>query len=299
MTIKRPMKAPSVPIHNDELTSLHYPILGSPKLDGFRCIIDERGPLTSSMKPFQNRFIQNVLSDPLYYGLDGEIIVGEPTDPDVFHNTTGPVRRFDGEPDFRFYAFDSPIQGDQSYKKRWLDRPHPKDPRRIVILEQRLLLCADDVIAYEQEMLELGYEGAMIRSLDGKYKQGRCTLSEMNIFKRKPYAECEAIILEIEEQMENLNEKFTDERGLSKRSSHQENKKPKNTLGMFNLKSDLWEKSFKSSPGKGFDDVRKQEIWDNKEEYIGKTVTVKYQAYGSWDRPRQPGVIKIHIDGKE
>jgi hypothetical protein len=70
-TIKRPMKAPSKSISNEELSGLKYPVVGSPKLDGFRCVIDHI-PLTSSMKPFTNKFIAEELSNPLFHGLDWE-----------------------------------------------------------------------------------------------------------------------------------------------------------------------------------------------------------------------------------
>jgi DNA ligase-1 len=295
MPINRPMKAPTDPITDSELKTLHYPVVGSPKLDGFRCIIDGV-PLTSSMKPFTNRFVAEELKKPVYNSLDGEIIVGSPfkenEEDDVFYRTSGPVRRFDGKPDFTFYVFDSWKDGHLTYQKRWIQAPKLKD-NRIVVLEQRLLHNSDEVISFEQEMVGLGYEGAMIRSLDGKYKEGRCTLKEMNIFKRKPFEECEAEIIGVEEQMANLNEAVIDSRGLSKRSSHQANLVPKGTLGKFILQSHSFNKSFKAAPGKGFDAKKRQEIWDNKEAYIGQIVTVKYQKYGSIDAPRQPNVIKI------
>ncbi len=303
MTINRPMKAPTDPITDSELKSLHYPVVGSPKLDGFRCIVDETGGKTSSMKPFTNHFVSETLKNPVYKGFDGEIIIGSPfkenEEDDVFHRTSGPIRRFDGEPDFRLYVFDNWLFGNQSYKQRWIDTlqiPYNHSKQgipRIIALEQRILNTSDEVISFEQEMVNLGYEGAMVRSLDGKYKEGRCTLKEMNIFKRKPFEECEAEIIGVEEQMANLNEAVIDSRGLSKRSSHQANLVPKGTLGKFILQSNSFDKSFKAAPGKGFDAKKRQEIWDNKEAHIGQIVTVKYQKYGSIDAPRQPSVIKI------
>ncbi len=302
MSIKRPMKAPNESITDAELKSLHFPIVGSPKLDGFRCVVDRAG-LTSSMKPFTNRFVAEILKDPIYDGFDGEIIVGSPfkvdEDDDVFNRTSGPIRRFNGEPNFTLYAFDKWNQGHLSYKDRWLDSfaklysnytsPHT----RLVVLEQRLLNTPEEVISYEEEVVNAGYEGAMIRSLDGLYKEGRCTLREQNIFKRKPFEECEATIVDIEEAMLNLNEAVTNELGLTTRSSCQANKIPKNTLGKLVLRSSLWKEDFKASMGRGFNDLIKKAVWDNKEAFIGVTATVKYQKYGSINKPRQPKVIKL------
>jgi len=288
--LKRPQKAPTDVITDLELESLIYPIVGSPKLDGFRCSVADQ-PYTSSMKPFANRFVREELSHPEYAGLDGEIIVGDPKDPDVFYHTSGPVRRFDGEPDFRLYVFDN-CNKPFSYEDRWLN-VMPNDFGRVIVLEQRILKSPEDVLAYEQEMLDTGFEGAMIRSLTGKYKEGRCTFREKNIFKRKPFVDIEAIVMGFEEAMENCNEQVTSELGLSKRSHNKENMYPKGTLGSFILWAPPWKKVFRAAAGKGFTDEMKQAIWNNRNKYLGEYVTVKYQAYGSRDAPRLPSVIKL------
>jgi DNA ligase 1 len=293
MSIKRPQKAPLDPVTNEELLKLKYPLVGSPKLDGFRCIIDGV-PKTSSMKEFKNPFIREVLKAPEFQGLDGELIVGSPTDPNVYNNTTGPLRREWGEPDFKFYVFDNWLDGHFTYLERWLSQTSPAHSKgRIVVLEQRFLANLDDVLEYEAKMLEVGYEGIMIRSLDGRYKEGRCTFNEMNIFKRKPFAECEATIVGFVEAMENLNPLKKDEMGLGKRSSHKANKRPKGTLGAVICQCDLWPKPFNAGMGEGFTQEAKDDIWNRQEDFMGCVATVKYQAYGSIDAPRIGKVIKI------
>jgi DNA ligase-1 len=289
--IKKPIKAPSEPITNKQLSALVYPVVGSPKLDGFRCVVDEE-PKTSSMKPWPNLFVREELSNPMYHGLDGELLVGAPNDPNAFHNTSGPLRQIMGKPDFRFYVFDNWINGNYSYKDRWLDN-EIEENGRIIVLKQELLISPEEVLAYEANMLKQGYEGAMIRSLHGLYKQGRCSYREMNIFKRKPFVECEAIIVGYKEGMRNLNESHVDEMGRNVRSSHKANKEPKGTLGSWELKSDLWPTSFTAGMGEGWDDGMKLDLWNNRESYIGQIATVKYQKYGSRDAPRIPSVIKI------
>lgn len=297
MSIKRPIKAPSEPITDTQLECLHYPIVGSPKLDGFRCVVDEI-PKTSSLKQWPNQFICEELSAPIYHGLDGEIVVGAPTDPNVYHNTSGPVRRRDGEPDFKFYVFDRWNGGNYNYKERWLDwmETIPGELNRIVVLEQRLLNTPEEVIAYEKELIAIGYEGAMIRAIDGMYKQGRCSFRDLNIFKRKPFDECEATIIECIEGLQNMNELKENELGYMRRSSHKANKVPKGTLGAFRCKSKLWASSFTVGLGEGYTAELKQEIWNRRDEYIGQIATVKYQKYGSRDAPRIPSVIKIRPD---
>lgn len=281
--IKKPMKAPSKPITDEELSQLSYPVYGSPKLDGLRCITNN-GAFTSSMKKIQNAYIQSVLSMPEYSGHDGEIVVGEPNDPNAFANTTGAVRRFDGEPNFKYYVFD-----------RW-DAKLPYFSRRLAIeeseviiaIEQKRLNSPQEVIDYTNWCVEQGYEGAMIRSMDGCYKEGRCTFREMNIFKRKPVEDDEAKIVGFEEQMENLNEAFTNELGNTTRSTHQDNLIGKGRLGAFIVRSKKWGDEFRIGTGLGLTDVVRQEVWDNRDKYMGQIITYKYQAHGSIDAPRCP-----------
>ena len=302
--LRRPMKAPTDPITKEQLERLSYPVYGSPKLDGFRCTVEDQ-PYTSTMKPFGNLFVRKELSDPFYKDLDGEIIVGDPTSPDAFHNTSGSVRKFDGEPDFKFYVFDCFKAKLKPYHHRLhYDMPFMNE-KRLVILEQRLLKSPEEVEAYEKEMLAIGYEGAMIRSMNGVYKEGRCTFNEMNMFKRKPFVECEALIVGMEEAMENCNEQVVNELGLSKRSHNKENLVPKGTLGNFVLLSPLWSKPFRAAAGKGFTAEMKQHIWTFKKVFIDnhEIVTVKYQKHGSRDAPRLPSVIKLRplwdVEGEE
>ena len=126
----------------------------------------------------------------------------------------------------------------------------------------------------------------MIRSAMAPYKQGRTTFNEMNIFKRKPLSDAEAVIIGFMEKQTNLNPKFTDEMGMTKRASNQDMKVGAETLGSFVLKCELWEKPF-TCTGR-LNDGEKQHIWDNQEKFLGRSVTFKYQAYGSIDGPRQP-----------
>ena len=209
-------------------------------------------------------------------GLDGELLVGAPNSPDAFHNSSGPLRRFDGKPDFKFYVFDD-AAGNGAYCDRWLDRAKPTYPQFVSVLEQRLLRNADDVLSYEKEMLAEGYEGAMIRSLTGQYKQGRCTFNDLNIFKRKPFVDCEAVVVDILEAYE------------------QDGETQKGTIGSFALYSPLWEKTFTAAPGKGFTAEMKLNLWQNRHTIIRnrEVVTVKYQKHGSREAPRIPTVIKI------
>jgi DNA ligase 1 len=290
-TMKKPMKAPSESITDAELENLTYPIVGSPKLDGFRCTKQNGIVLTSSLKPFPNPFIQKALSDlPDYF--DGELIVGPPNDPNVFNNTSGPLRRHEGEPDFRFYVFDNFTFPTMSYEERFIIPRLPKHSR-ILRLVQEELRSPQDVIDFDNECVEAGYEGTMIRSLSAPYKHGRATAREAYIFKRKGFEDFEARVIGFEEQMENTNEKFTNEMGHSKRSSCKIGLVGKNTLGAFIMKSKKWKDPFRVGGGQGMTAELRKHIWEHQDEYLNSVWTLKYQKYGSIDAPRIP-ILRRH-----
>lgn len=284
--IRKPQKAPSRSITNEQLELLEFPQLGSFKLDGYRCTT-HNAAYTSSMKLVTNNFIQGILSQAIYNHLDGELIVGPPNSPDAYNRTTGAVRRSTGEPDFKFYVFDY-LNLDSAYKHRYKVLCEAERLPYVRLLAQERLNSIKEILEFEQYCIEEGYEGAMIRSPEAYYKQGRCTLREGNIFKRKPVEDDEGVIIGFVEQMENMNETFTNELGNTARSSHQDNKVGKGTLGAVILQSKLWKEPIPIGTGLGLTDELRQYIWDHRSEFLGKICTYKYQAYGSIDGPRQP-----------
>ena len=81
----RPMLAESVV----DLKTLIYPILCSPKFDGFRAIINEKGQLISRrLKRIPNLYARSIFEDDRLIGCDGELIAGEPTAENVFNQST-------------------------------------------------------------------------------------------------------------------------------------------------------------------------------------------------------------------
>src|SRR5436190_19600373 len=101
----RPMLA--APMDSTDILNLQRPLIISPKVDGIRCVVHpELGPVTRSLKPIRNTYIRQYLNIPMLKGLDGELIVGEITAPDVFNRTTSAVMTEVGSPDFAYYVFD-------------------------------------------------------------------------------------------------------------------------------------------------------------------------------------------------
>ena len=80
-----------------DFNKLRYPVCAQPKLDGIRVVIKNGVVYSRSLKPIPNKHIQALFRH--LDGLDGELIVGNPTAHDVFQKTTSGVMSKEGEPD--------------------------------------------------------------------------------------------------------------------------------------------------------------------------------------------------------
>ena len=73
----RPMLA-AICKHDEDIV---FPMVVSPKLDGIRCLMKDGRPISRSGEVLPNKFLQkwSMGHAELLHGLDGELIVGEPT----------------------------------------------------------------------------------------------------------------------------------------------------------------------------------------------------------------------------
>lgn len=315
------------------LDQLPYPVIGSPKLDGIRALrrrgtADERVRQYSRStddKTTPNLYVQEYMAG-LPAGLDGEYIVGKETDPhsndpgyvNVYRRTMSGVQSVDGEPDFRLFLFDTftdlvmedgnlnllaPYEERLARLLEWYEEnniavTHP----RVVILEHRILHNKEELLAYEEELLELGYEGLMIRLRHVVYKCGRYSINFLKnsaqggLMKLKRESdgqggmievlEDEAIILDFKEAVHNGNEARRDPTGRLRRRGLNEFKVGKDTLGSFLVECPKFRKTF-SLKG-NISEAEAQLFWDKREELRGQLIKFTYQERGSFDRPRFP-----------
>ena len=268
----------------------------SPKLDGIRCMIQDGVALSRSLKPIRNEFIQSILSNPMFDGLDGEIISGDPTADDVYRITTGNVMRSTGKPDFTFWIFDSFL-----HLGHYFSRQHELyhiDPTsihpNIKILKTVSVFNINEMHAYEQFCLGQGYEGIILRDPMGMYKHGRSTAKEGGLLKVKRFEDSEAGVLAVEEQMHNGNEAKTNELGRTQRSSHKENKVPMGTLGALVCKDVV--SGIQFNIGTGFTDEVRQQLWWSRNRLIGQTIKYKSFKIGVKDAPRHPVFLGMRDD---
>lgn len=284
MTFK-PMLAATI----EDVEKIQFPVFASPKLDGIRCVVIDGVATSRSLKPIPNKHIQSILGYERFNGLDGELIVGEPTHEQCYRQTTSFVMSEDKVGDFTFYVFDnaSEYSADQTFQSRltavslYLMDSDNKSPH-VKMLAHELINTLEELLEYEAKMLALGYEGVMIRSIDGGYKHGRSTLKDRILAKLKRFTDAEGKVKGFIEQMENQNEKKTNELGRSQRSSHQENKVGKNTLGVLLVDFDGVEVRI----GSGFTHKEAQWIWNNQAECLGSIVKFKHFTIGGYDNIR-------------
>ena len=280
----KPLLACEVP-----LEQVRLPVYVSTKLDGIRCLIIDGVAYSRSLKPIRNKYIQSIIGNEKYNGLDGELIVGNIYDKDVFQKTTSGVMSEQGEPNFVFYVFDDFTHPNLPYSERADVMRYKVDTLtdRIKFLGQKLVDSKERIKYLLETEQVVGGEGLILRNPDGKYKYGRSTPKEQLSVKLKFFQQDEFVVIGFTERMHNANQAKINELGLQKRSSHKDNLIPMNTLGSLILK--YGDDSFQM--GTGFTDEQRQEIWDNRDKYLCKLASVRYMSVGLKDKPRVPSFI--------
>ena len=279
----------------DPTTVLQFPYYASPKIDGCRTLILNGVAVSRTLKPIPNKHIQSILGLKELNGLDGEIICGLPTDKDCFRNTTSVFMSHDKVAPFTFYVFDDFTNPDLQFHQR-LDQASEKANGHdaLHVIPHYIVPDQERLDAYESKMLEMGYEGVMLRAPNGRYKYGRSTAKEQILMKVKRYTDAEAIVVGFVELMHNDNEATVDNLGHTKRSTHQDGKRPADTLGALVVRDVLTNIEFEI--GTGFTAEQRQHIWRSQGLHFGQVLTYKHFEHGAKDRPRHPVFLRWRGD---
>lgn len=276
----KPMLGASV-----KIDKLVYPIYMSPKLDGIRVIVKDGQVLSRSGKLIPNLFIQSLFKD--YHGIDGELIVGSPVHPNVFQITTSGVMSIEGTPNVKLYAFDSwNAEGGIDERYTRLLYITKGSFTNIEIVPQTIINSKEELLKFEEDCLQTGYEGAIIRYPNAKYKNGRSTIKEGALLKLKRFKDSEAIILGMEPLLRNHNEATKNALGRTERSSHKDNMIADDLLGSLHVRDCTTGVEF--SIGSGFTEEQRRDVWSRQVELIGSFVKYKYFEVGVKDKPRFP-----------
>ena len=250
-----------------------WPVLVQPKLDGERArsVFDLLGPpwLVSSE---QNRFtaiphINQAIQDQghEFRELDGELYVHGMDFPTI-HSIVSRTQNLHPEyAQMQYHVFDIISDLPQFARIKELGDLYLKPP--LFRVHTYLASSFDELMEHYDMILDQGYEGIIIRKIDGAYVRKR----SMEIMKFKPkksdYYEISGYEVEI--------------------SIHGERKNRLGSLRCYGRDLTPF------NVGSGFTDAQRHALWQSKEDLIGKLVHVQYQQVNSSGAPRFPVFIEL------
>lgn len=270
-----------------EIDKLVYPVWASPKLDGIRCLVTSKGPVSRKLLPIPNKHICAEFAKwPWLLGYDGELVAGN------FQATQSAVMSIEGTPDFTYWIFDRWSDPDIPFYNRIQVYEYSKMenlPPWVKVVSQTSVRNPEALRRFHDAVVKTGYEGTVVRDPNGRYKYGRSTQKEGLLLKLVDYATEEATVVNFEEQQHNDNPDIRDNLGRAKRSSAKAGKRGAGTLGALVVESERYPDVFRV--GTGFTAAQRKEIWLHKRKYKGKLVTFKHKPSGALTLPRHPTFI--------
>jgi DNA ligase-1 len=267
------------------LAATQYPLYIQPKLDGFRAVyIPGEGFISRSGKEFRNKNIVQYfksLENVSDYALDGELYIhGQ-----EFQHLTSTVNK-DNAPisNLCYVVYDiMPVEdwNNQNCKLEYEDRlkllreilgSQVCDFTKVQDIPTDLIEDFGAAKQLYKSYLEEGYEGIITRQPKGLYKWGRSTIKKGELLKLKPF------------QTEDF--KIT---ALFEGKGQFEG-----SLGGITC---LLPNGDTVNVGSGFSVDSRQEMWHNKDSYVGKVAEVKYMEYTEDNSSlRHPIFIRIRED---
>lgn len=257
---------------------IKFPCLCQPKYDGVRCTIsqDEDGIhiISRKGKPYKIPHLEkwaNENKDLL--PLDGELYSHKEL---TFQEIISAVKKVsDITGNIRYVVYDRPVEGinnNDRWNKLLSDFSKVEKDAPAYISEWTLCTCMKHVWDYHKECVEKGYEGVIIRNLDGEYEFG---FRSNNLIKLKTFDDSEFEIADVIEA--NGRDAGTAIFVLYLPGHEGEYITEDNT--------------FKAKP-QGPRKLRKVYL-SNADKITGKKATVQYQGLSDDGKPRFPSAISV------
>lgn len=290
MSLRKPHKACDA-----EEQHLKFPLIAMPKMDGIRGLLMESKLYSRTLKLHPNLHCQKLFGKPEFNGLDGELILGDPTDPLQCNKVGSAVGTIKGEPDVQLYAFDylTPETVELPYRQRlerleeWFISCEASDGR-IKLMPWCIVYSWEQAKNLYEIWLEQGFEGIILRDPEGKHKEGRSTARENGFLRMKPWVDSECIVLTLEQGQQNNNPPEKNELGHTKRSTHQENMVPNGMVGAMLVRDVYSEELIRISTG-NMTEAERKFYWENPSKIVEKIGKYKCMRYGMKDKPRFAG----------
>lgn len=287
---------------NYDEKKLRFPLFAQPKIDGVRGWNPQGIMLGRSLKSFKNKYTNCFFSQPQYAGLDGELAAADERDPLLLTKTTSAVSTILGEPFLLWHCFDyiTPKTIGLKYSERYkyLIDVVNRLGGHIRKVPSRHCANLEELLGHDEEWLDAGYEGTIIRDPDGMHKQGRSTIREGGLLRIKRFVEEEARVIGITQGSRNDNEAQINELGKTFRTSHQENKVPNGEVGSLQCAILKDTELFKAgqeitvSPG-NMTQAECKYYFEHPEAIIWQVIKFKFFPKGIKDKPRFPTFVTI------
>ncbi len=276
-----------------------FPKYASNKLDGIRAVFKDGLLLSRSLKPIRNIKLQEKFHNLREYSeannviLDGEFYSHTRT----FQEISSFINSTDKEvpDDIKFNCFDIIINENpsQRFEERYEyinQSIYHLEGVEMVIQTQVNSIAEVDILF--EDRLEEGYEGLILREMNGRYKFGRSTINEALLLKVKPFETFDLPITGVIERMKNINEKETNELGRSFRRNTKDGKESTGIAACFTTLYNGHEMSVTLTGDEAF----RRDIWKNKDNYKGLIMEVKGMLIGSKDVLRHPTFVRFRED---
>jgi ATP-dependent DNA ligase len=288
-------------------TKLVFPVGVQPKIDGVRSHNPKGVLLARSCKKHRNKYTTAFYSTQEHTGLDGEMAAQLETHPALCRLTSSALSTSEGSPFTLWWCFDfvGPQTAGLPYEERYMflqtyvSSMHSLGKcGHVRVVPMYIANNLEELLGFEAQWLEEGYEGIIIRNLSGQHKNGRSTVREGGLLRIKRFIEEEARVVGITEGEHNENEAQSNELGRTFRSSHQENKVPNGRVGSLQcviLKdSKLFKEGQEINVSKGeMTDEESKEFFENKETIVGHVIKFKHFPKGVKNKPRFPTYVCI------
>lgn len=261
-------------------SKLEYPVYVQPKIDGHRCIAvvkngvctlwsRTRKPITSL--PHINKSIEKLIGNNDII-LDGELYNHEYCN--NFEQITKlirPIEPVDGHEKVQYHIYDTVVEN-KTFKERneMLNRIFTFNVvEHLKNVETNLIDNEQDLYTKFDNYLSNGYEGAMVRGVNGLY-EGHPTRRSPDLLKVKKFDDAEFEIVDVVQGNGKMEGK---------------------AIFVCKSGSELFESVMNCSMGE------LSTLWNKRKELIGKQVTVQYQGFTSKKNvPRFPRVLRIRED---
>lgn len=189
------------------ITKVNYPIYIQPKLDGYRCVYKEGQLISRAGKSFGNKNLSSYFNNLFQvddYVLDGELYV-EGGD---FNKLQTILNTYDAPlPNgLKYFVYDCMPKADwisQSTKKPYSERlkllrtvlnNQVADHKKVIDIANDLVETSKEAVDIYKKYLKDGYEGCMLKSPEGLYKWKRTTVKSGEMLKMKPFETIDLII---------------------------------------------------------------------------------------------------------